>query len=83
LACLSRSAREAAGAVRTGCRAARREAVQHVNSVQYFNKAHSGYAIIAVLNEIDVLTSGITSGNRAFPGKPGTRIAARLAPTHD
>jgi hypothetical protein len=60
-------------------RTAGHEAVQHVNSVQYFNKAHSSYAIIAVLNEVDVLTSGIVSGNRTVPGKPGTRVAAESA----
>ena len=46
-------------------------AAQHVKKIQHVRKAHSSYAIFAVLDEIDVLSSWNVTGDRNLPGKPG------------
>ena len=46
-------------------------AAQHVKKIQHVRKAHSSYAIFAVLDEIDVLSSRNVTGDRNLPGKPG------------
>jgi len=45
-------------------------AAQHIKKIQHVRKAHSSYAIFAVLDEIDVLSSQNVTGDRNLPGKP-------------
>ena len=55
-------------------------AAQHVKKIQHVRKAHSSYAIFAVLDEIDVLSSRNLPGKPEPVGKPGgVRPAARDA----
>jgi len=54
-------------------------AAQHVKKIQHVRKAHSGYAIFAVLNEIDVLSNRNVTGDRNPPDKPQPTGANRAA----
>jgi hypothetical protein len=46
-------------------------AAQHVKKIQHVRKAHSSYAIFAVLDEIDVLSGrNVTGDRKPARGKP-------------